>query len=79
MTNKLTAYTNLVGVTSTSCGTLKRVVAGDPANSTLVAALAHTRAANCGSTPQMPEGRPMLSAAEIEKVRSWVQAGAMNN
>jgi hypothetical protein len=44
-----------------------------------VAAIAHTMAGSCTRTPQMPAGRAMLAAADVEKVRSWVQAGAMNN
>lgn len=79
MPDKATAYTNLVGVTSTSCSTLKRVTAGDPANSVLVAAVAHVQAGSCARTPRMPEGKPQLSADNIEKFRSWVMAGAKND
>jgi hypothetical protein len=79
MADKATAYMNLVGVNSVSCSGEKRVVAGDPTKSELVATLAHTRAGNCARTPQMPDNRPMLPADQIEKVRSWVMAGALNN
>jgi hypothetical protein len=79
MTDKATAYMNLVGVNSVSCSGEKRVVANNPTASELVATLAHTRAGNCARTPMMPDNKPMLPADQIEKVRSWIMAGAMNN
>ncbi|HET6336286.1 MAG TPA: hypothetical protein VFG30_23855 [Polyangiales bacterium] len=79
MTDKATAYMNLVGVNSVSCSGEKRVVAGNPTASELVATLAHTRAGSCARTPMMPDNKPMLPADQIEKVRSWIMAGAMNN
>jgi hypothetical protein len=79
MADKATAYMNLVNVNSVSCTGEKRVVPSDPAKSELVAALAHTKAGNCARTPQMPDNKPMLPASDIDKVRSWVQAGAKND
>jgi hypothetical protein len=79
MADKATAYMNLVGVNSVSCTGEKRVVAGDPTKSELVAVLAHTRAGNCANTPKMPDNLPMLPASDIDKVRAWITAGANND
>ncbi|HKP62207.1 MAG TPA: hypothetical protein VJV78_35990, partial [Polyangiales bacterium] len=79
MNDKATAYKNLVGVNAVSCQGEKRVVAGDPNKSELVHALAHTQVGSCARTPRMPDNKPMLSAADIDKVKSWVQAGALDN
>jgi hypothetical protein len=79
MTDKATAYMNLVGVNSVSCSGEKRVVASDPMKSELVHTLDRTRIGSCTNTPRMPDNRAMLPADQIEKVRSWVQAGALNN
>lgn len=77
--DKATAYMSLVGVNSVTCAGEKRVVASDPTKSELVAVLAHTKAGNCANTPKMPDNKPMLPPADIDKVRSWVMAGALNN
>lgn len=79
MPDKLTAYMNLVGVNAGACAGEKRVVAGDPAKSELLHTLERTQAGMCRNTPRMPEGRAMLAADQIAKVRSWIQAGALNN
>jgi hypothetical protein len=79
MTDKMTAYTNLVDANSVSCPGLKRVVAGDAANSELLHTLDHTAAGTCANTPRMPDNKPMLSAADIALVTSWITAGALNN
>jgi hypothetical protein len=79
MSDKATAYMNLVGVNSVTCQGEKRVVASDPAKSELVAALSHTRIGSCTRTPQMPEGKPMFTAEQLAKVTSWVMAGAKND
>ena len=79
MADKMTAYTNLVGVNAGACSGEKRVVAGDPAKSELMHTLERTQIGMCRNTPRMPEGKPMLAADQLAKVRSWIQAGAMNN
>lgn len=76
---KATAYMNLVGVDSVSCPGEKRVIASDAENSELVAVLAHTQVGDCANTPRMPDNLPMLPASDIDTVRSWVTAGALNN
>jgi hypothetical protein len=79
MPNQATAFMNLVGVASVACTGVQRVVPGDPNASLLVHALQHTIAGNCDITPQMPLGRPMLSASDIALVVAWIQAGAQND
>jgi hypothetical protein len=79
MNDKMTAYMNLVGANSVSCSGLKRVVAGDAMTSELLNTLEHTRAGTCANTPRMPDGKPMLSMADIDTVSSWITAGALNN
>jgi hypothetical protein len=78
MPNKMTAYTNLVGMNSMSCSGQKRVVAGDPANSVLFHSVDRTNLGSC-MVPQMPRNAAKWSAANIETVRAWIMAGALNN
>jgi hypothetical protein len=77
--DKATAYTNLVGVNARACAGEKRVVAGDPAKSELVHTLDRTNIGSCSNTPKMPDNLPKLPQAQIDIVKSWVQAGALNN
>lgn len=79
MANKMTAYTNLVGVDSTACSGQKRVVANDPANSVLFHSVDRTMLGSC-RVPQMPAGgAAKLAQADIDRIRAWIMAGAMNN
>jgi hypothetical protein len=79
MPNKMTAYMNLVGSNSGACNGQKRVVANDANNSVLVHALDRSMLGNC-SVPAMPAGgMAKWSQADIDKVKSWIMAGAMNN
>jgi hypothetical protein len=78
MSDKATAYTNLVGVAAVSCAGQKRVVANDPTSSELVAALQHGKVGTC-TAPKMPDNKPMLSQANIDTVVAWIKAGAMND
>ena len=79
MTDKMTAYTNLVGVDSSSCRGEKRVVAGDPDKSELFHTLDRTQIGMCSRTPRMPEGKAKLAQADIDVIKAWIQAGAMND
>jgi hypothetical protein len=80
LTNKMTAYMNLVGATSGACTSQKRVVANDPNNSVLVHALERTMlGSNCSPPPMPAGGMAKWSQADIDKVKSWIMAGAMNN
>jgi hypothetical protein len=78
MANKMTAFTNLVGVNSMACSGQKRVVANDPANSVLFHSVERTMLGSC-NVPQMPAGMAKWSQADIDKVKAWIMAGAMNN
>lgn len=79
MSDRATALTNLVGVAAAggACASsgLTRVVADDAANSLLVQKLEGTQ--TCGQ--RMPLGQAQLSAAEIEQVKQWIEAGAQDN
>jgi uncharacterized protein (TIGR03118 family) len=66
----------LVGVASIEAAPLLRVKPGDAANSYLVQKL-EGAAGIAGS--RMPLGGPFLDAATIDKVKAWINAGALNN
>src|SRR5262249_8225521 len=92
MDTQANAYTNLVGVAAAGTGCMTsgkvRVVAGDPDNSLLLGQISHDPP-SCGTT--MPVGAkrdPMCvsaepsacnTAAEIDLVRQWIAAGALND
>jgi hypothetical protein len=78
MANKMTAYMNLVGANSTACSGQKRVVANDPAASVFFHSVDRTMLGSC-NVPQMPQGGAKLGQADIDKVKAWIMAGAMNN
>lgn len=65
----------LVNVNSAFGG--KRVLPGDPDNSTLVKKLADTVPASLGQ--KMPLNYPALTAEEIALVRQWISEGALDN
>ena len=71
------SHAALVGVTSLQVGTLKRVTANDSANSYIVHKLQGTNIAP--GTSRMPLGGPFLDQPTIDKVKSWIDAGALNN
>lgn len=68
-------YDSLVGVKS-SQSPLLRVAPGKPEDSYLYRKLTGTQLAAGGSGERMPFGEAPLSAADIEKVRLWIEAGA---
>jgi mono/diheme cytochrome c family protein len=76
-TDKATAYAALVGKTSASsgCGGRALVVPGQPDASLFVAKFSEP--APCGN--RMPLGGDLLSAAQLERVRSWIAAGALDD
>ncbi|MDD9971050.1 MAG: hypothetical protein OXR73_32735, partial [Myxococcales bacterium] len=61
-----------------ACGSYEgsRVTAGDPDTSLLMEKLEEAMP-SCGG--QMPPGGEPLPAEEIERIRSWIAAGAPNN
>ena len=68
-------YANIVNVASLEQGTLERVKPGDPDNSYLVRKIQGTAGI---SGAKMPLGGS-LTQAQIDEVRAWVTAGALNN
>ncbi len=68
----------LVGVASTQ-SPLKLVEPGDPAKSYLYAKLEGTHEAAGGSGVRMPPQAPPLAAADMEKLRRWIAAGAKDD
>jgi hypothetical protein len=68
-------YSNLVDVKSTQ-SPLMRVSPGKPDDSYLYRKLIGTHTQAGGSGERMPFGESSLTAAEIERVRSWIEAGA---
>lgn len=76
----------LVGVPASApqcAGTsMPRVAAGDPANSLLYVKIAAKRSGApvaCGDTMPLGVGVPALTADEVELVRRWIAAGALND
>ncbi len=67
------SFGNLVDVFSLEIITLKRVAPGDAENSDLVWKV-EGRPTIVGSP--MPLGGPMLSPAEIDMIRDWIDSGA---
>jgi hypothetical protein len=74
MQSKMNAFDNLVGVDSEECDGETRVVAGDADGSLLIKALEGTACID-----QMPDGRDPLPEDEIQTIRDWIEAGAMND
>ena len=68
-------FANVVNVASLEQPALMRVKPGEPNNSYVVHKLEGTDIT--GS--RMPFGGPFLDQATIDKVRSWIAAGAPNN
>ena len=57
---------------------LMRILPGKPDLSYLVHKIEGTQAVS-GSGGRMPLGRSPLSQGDIDKIREWIQAGALNN
>lgn len=68
-------YANLVDVKSTQ-SPLPRVAPGKPEESYLYRKLTGTHTQVGGSGERMPFGESSLTAAEIDRVRRWIEAGA---
>lgn len=67
------AYNNLVGVQSVLFPQYKRVEAGNSANSLIIKILKGE------VSPRMPLNGNSLSAATIDSIAKWIDAGALNN
>lgn len=72
-----TSYSNLVGVYSKQATTTLRVQASAPDKSYLMFKLAGMGPGYTGS--RMPKGKPALTTADQDTIRSWITNGALNN
>lgn len=72
------AYAAMVGVNSTGCVSVKRVMASSSALSYVVGKLNGTPVSGCFMGSKMPVGGN-LSTAQIATVSAWINAGALNN
>ncbi len=83
MNNKAQAYNNLVNVKAQGLcndGTRVRVIPNDSANSLLwlkVHWKTDAIAPACGAA--MPKAGAALSAAQVDTIKAWINAGALNN
>ena len=77
LSSAASSFAALVNVTSLETPTLKRVTPSDSTNSYIVHKLLGTDIA-AGSS-RMPLGGPFLDQATIDQVKSWIDAGALNN
>jgi hypothetical protein len=64
------AYQNIVSVSSSTQPSLKRVLPGDAGNSYLYQMVASGR---------MPLSGGSLTSADIDLIRQWINAGALNS
>jgi uncharacterized protein (TIGR03118 family) len=76
LTSAAATFASLVNVASIERPELKRVAPNDPANSYIIHKLTGT---DIGNTAQMPFGGPFLDQPTIDKVASWISAGAQND
>ena len=81
-TDAMTAYTEITGITSSSVcySGIDYVAAGDPDNSLLLIKVDSTLLSSfggaCGTGSLMPGPGSPLTAAEILRIRLWIQQGA---
>ena len=71
-------WANTVNVPANEAA-LIRILPGKPDSSYLVHKIQGTQAAVGGFGGQMPLGKSPLSQGDIDKIRAWIQAGALNN
>jgi len=74
LTSPAAFYSSTVGVVSIEVPTLKRVNPGDPNNSYVVQKLE-----GGPGISRMPLNGPYLTQAQIDQVKAWIAAGALNN
>ena len=72
------SFANIVGVASNQSALL-RVKAGDADSSYLVHKIQGTQGTVGGSCCQMPLGASALSQDNIDTIKAWIAAGALNN
>lgn len=77
LSSAATSYANLVAVPSKQSPTTQRVLANQPDKSYLMFKLLGMGPGYTGV--RMPKGKPALSTADIDAVKSWIAGGALNN
>lgn len=73
------AFDNLVDVFSTQAPSLTRVETGDANSSYLINKLEGTQSSVGGSGVQMPKEGTLLTSAQIDKIKEWINNGALDN
>lgn len=71
-------YAEIVGVTSTQCGSLQLVVPNRPSASYLIHKMQGS-GTGCYVGTKMPKPPSTITAAQVQKVRDWIQLGAPDN
>ena len=69
------SFAALVNVASLEVTSLKRVSPNDADNSYIIQKLEGTQTVGA----RMPFGGPYLSQAQIDDIKGWINAGALNN
>ena len=73
-------FSNVVNVVSNQATpAMNRVTPGEPDNSYLVHKIEGTHVSVGGSGERMPRGRTPLTQTQINTIRAWITAGALNN
>jgi mono/diheme cytochrome c family protein len=76
LSSRAATFAALVNVASVEQSGVLRVMPGDASASYVVRKLEGDASI---TGVRMPQGGPFLSAAEIDKVKQWINAGASNN
>ncbi len=71
-------WANTVNVPANQAA-MMRILPGKPDSSYLVHKIQGTQATVGGFGGRMPLGQSPLSQGDIDKIREWIQAGALNN
>ena len=72
------SFSNLVGVGANGAD-IMRVTASDSTQSYLINKLEGTQTHVGGSGAQMPQGRTALTTDQINTIKDWIDAGALDN
>jgi len=72
-------FANTVNVPANELASMDRIEPNQPDQSYLVRKIEGTQAAAGGSGARMPLGGAALSQSDIDTIRGWITAGALNN
>jgi hypothetical protein len=78
MSDKMSAYENLVDASGQHCNGMSRIEPGDPEKSLMFLAISRTSTSGC-KPPAMPPGNIPLQPEQVELVRAWIEDGAQYN